>query len=104
MVWSEGTLGVALAQYKLWCKKSSGMDVINCGKLFWDTTDRLISSMIDLQSLGQTGGVLYSSKRIEGHFTQGEELAALAWLGYALIIRENAYHQNIIKYVNWIPW
>ena len=103
MVWSEGTLGVAIAQYRLWCKKPSGLDTINCSKI-WDATDRLIDNMLELQSLGQTGGLLYSSKRIEGHFTQGEELASLAWLGYVLIIRENAYQQNLAKYVNLIPW
>jgi hypothetical protein len=99
LVWSEGTLGVAIAQYQMWCKKSSGMDVKNCAR-FYD----LVDQMLELQSLGQTGGLLYTSKRIEGHFTQGEELASLAWLGYALIIKGNEYSPGIEKYKKVIPW
>ncbi len=99
MVWSEGTLGVAIAQYQMWCRKPSGMDRENCAK-FYD----LVDQMVELQSLGQSGGLLYSSKRIEGHFTQGEELASLAWLGSALVIKGREYPPSILKYQKWIPW
>lgn len=99
MVWSEGTLGVAIAHYQMWCQKSLGIDLKNCER-FYD----LLDQMEELQSLGQTGGLLYTSKRIEGHFTQGEELASLAWLGYALIIKGREYTPSILKYQKWIPW
>ena len=99
LVWSEGTLGVAIAHYQMWCKKASGMDCKNCER-FYDILDQ----MLELQSLGKTGGLLYTSKRIEGHFTQGEELASLAWLGYALIIKGNEFAPGIGPYRKWIPW
>jgi phage tail protein X len=99
LVWSEGTLGVAIANYQMWCKKPGGMDSKRCER-FYDSLDQ----MLELQSLGQTGGLLYTSKRVEGHFTQGEELASLAWLGYALIIKGNDYAPGALKYKNWIPW
>jgi hypothetical protein len=81
----------------MWCKKSSGS--ARCRKF-----NDLVGQMVEFQSLNKTGGILYSSKRIQGHFTQGEELASLAWLGYALIIKENLYEPRMAKYQKWIPW
>jgi phage tail protein X len=97
LVWPEGTLGVAIANFQMWCKKSS--ESARCRKF-----NDLVGQMVEFQSLNKTGGILYSSKRIEGHFTQGEELASLAWLGYALIIKENLYEPRMAKYQKWIPW
>lgn len=99
LVWSEGTLGVAIANYQMWCQNSTGKDGIKCHRFY-----NLRNQMLDLQSLGQTGGLLYTSKRVEGHFTQGEELASLAWLGYSLVIEGNKYSPAVLQYKNWIPW
>jgi phage tail protein X len=99
LVWSEGTLGVAIANYQMWCQNSAGKDGVKCHRFY-----NLRNQMLDLQSLGQTGGLLYTSKRVEGHFTQGEELASLGWLGYSLVIEGNKYTPAVLKYKNWIPW
>lgn len=97
LVWSEGTLGVAIANYQMWCRKTS--DDPRCRRF-----NDIIDQMVSFQSLNKSGGILYTSKRVQGHFTQGEELASLAWLGYALVIKEKLYQPRIASYQKWIPW
>jgi hypothetical protein len=96
MVWSEGTLGVAMA-YDAWWKITGEP---SAQKRFQD----ILGEMVRLQSLSDRGGVLYSSKRIEGHFTTGEELASLGWLGYALLAAKGEIPTALEKFKDYIPW
>jgi hypothetical protein len=96
LVWSEGTLGVAMA-YSEMCKITRNEEY--CLKF-----KKLTAEMLKLQSLSDKGGIVYSTERVEGHFTRGEELASLAWLGYVLAEKGNRPGPSLGKYMDWIPW
>ena len=95
MVWSEGTLGVAMA----WEELAGLTDNIEARKY----AQLLYRQMLKLQSLSDQGGVLYSTEQIKGHFTMGEELASLSWLAYVASLNKkiNTNKKDIIW---WMPW
>ena len=100
MVWSEGTLGVAKAweEYEKFAKQSETNFYSN-QKL----SHKIYKQMEKLQSLSDQGGVLYSTVQIHGHFTMGEELASLSWLGYLTI----SHNKSISEYddlIEWVAW
>jgi phage tail protein X len=96
LVWSEGTLGVAMAYYEM-CRVTKNLR-------YCASFDKVVAEILKLQALSDKGGLLYSSERVEGHFTRGEELASLAWLGYALTVKERRLNPTLARYQDWIPW
>ena len=96
MVWSEGTLGVA----KAWESYALLLDDKNA-KI---RSREIYNEMITMQSLSDQGGLLYSSKQIKGHFTVGEELASLGWLGYLTLTHEKGKTNQFGNLNEWIPW
>lgn len=96
MVWSEGTLGVALA----WEEFGRLTDDEYAGK----RAREIYHQMRNLQGLSDKGGMLYSTKQIKGHFTMGEELASLGWLGYLLSIQESGMSSHKQSLIKWMVW
>ncbi len=93
MVWSEGTLGVA----KAWEEYARETGDRNAEKRY----QAIYRQMINLQKLSDKGGMLYSTKQIKGHFTMGEELASLGWMGYLTDPGIRRKNEGIVK---WMPW
>ena len=89
-------MGVAMAYSEL-CR-------VTKNRQYCINFDKLLQEIMKLQSLSDTGGILYSSEQIESLFTRGEELSSLAWLGYALSEKKNRLNPSLEKYKGWIPW
>lgn len=96
MVWSEGTIGVAMA----W----EGLFALTGGSEAKNKYMDIYQEMLELQTLSDKGGMLYSTVQIKGHFTMGEELASLGWMGYLTAITEEDIDTNYGELVNWMPW
>ncbi len=88
MVWSEGTLGVAKA-WEEFGRLTGSSKALNYSRF-------LHKQMLELQSLSDQGGVLYSTEPIKGHFAMHEDLASLSWLAYLA-----SPHTQI---TGWMPW
>ena len=95
MVWSEGTLGVAMAWEEL-ARVTNNMEERKYARF-------LYRQMLKLQSLSNQGGVLYSTEQIKGHFTMGEELASLSWLAYLASLNKKI-DTNKKDTIWWMPW
>ncbi len=92
-VWSEGTLGVAKAWEEL--ARTTGDPLAK--KRMQD----IYQEMIKLQGLSDKGGMLYSTKQIKGHFTMGEELASIGWLGYLSAVNDFRQNKEMLKWIAW---
>jgi hypothetical protein len=73
MVWSEGSLGVAMAYLK-------------AGKI--DKAKEIIAEMIKMQTL--SGGVLYSTREVPFQFSPSPSMAGSAWLAMAVQALEDS--------------
>lgn len=96
IVWSEGTLGVA----KAWEELARQTGDPNAKK----RAQEIYQEMLNLQRLSDKGGMLYSTKQIKGHFTMGEELASIGWLGYLSVINDFAIPQENRELIKWMAW
>ncbi len=97
IVWSEGTLGVAKAWEEL--ARQTGDPTAQ------KRMQEIYQEMLSLQSLSDKGGMLYSTKQIKGHFTMGEELASIGWLGYLSALNDfTAPRQQNKEMLKWIAW
>ncbi|MBF0566767.1 MAG: LysM peptidoglycan-binding domain-containing protein [Nitrospirae bacterium] len=99
-VWSEGTLGVAMANHEF-CRFERGAS--GSGQ-YCARSDKIINNMRILQSLSDKGGMLYATKNIKGNFTMAEELSALSWYSYALFVKSGHPDPNVGKIRTLIPW
>lgn len=95
MVWSEGTLGVGMA-WEEYARHTGNKRAKNISR-------EIYNNMINLQSLSNKGGMLYSTKQIKGHFTMGEELASLSWMAYLNLVTSSDFYKkdNIISLMPW---
>jgi len=96
IVWSEGTLGVA----KAWEELARETGDPNAKKRM----QAIYQEMLNLQRLSDKGGLLYSTKQIKGHFTMGEELASIGWLGYLSVMNDSAVSHENRELIKWMAW
>ncbi|MBN2808868.1 MAG: LysM peptidoglycan-binding domain-containing protein [Deltaproteobacteria bacterium] len=96
MVWSEGTLGVAMAWHEYGLQKKDNKALQKAHSIY--------QQMKDLQALSDQGGLLYSTTPIKGHFTIGEELASLSWLGYLALNHDLSTSIPRPELLDWAPW
>jgi hypothetical protein len=96
LVWSEGTLGVVVAQHM--------MAEISGDKSAAALAASGFKAMRQLQALSDKGGVLYTTRRIPGKFARGEELASLGWLMYVELLNDKETVAKRADLLPWVPW
>ena len=96
IVWSEGTLGVAKAWEEL--ARQTGDPKAK------KRMQEIYQEMLNLQKLSDKGGMLYSTKQIKGHFTMGEELASIGWLGYLSATNDFVVSRESSELIKWMAW
>jgi len=96
VVWSEGTLGVA----KAWEELARETGDMNAKKRMQE----IYKEMLTLQGLTDNGGMLYSTKQIQGYFSMGEELASISWLGYLAVVNDFKQSRQNGELIKWMSW
>ncbi|MCK5681622.1 LysM peptidoglycan-binding domain-containing protein [bacterium] len=98
LVWSEGSLGLAKAWHEYGLQSDDPIAIHKSHEIYLE--------MKNLQALSDQGGLLYSTRQIKGHFTIGEELASLSWLGYFTPAKQtnSAKLEQTSEILKWAPW